>query len=315
MAPRAYWTGNIKVSLVTFGVRMYTAVSEAERVRLNQVHKGCNQRIKMPTTCPVHGQVDRSEIDKAYEVEKDKYVIIEQEELNRIKLRAEKTIDLAKFVPIDSVDDLYLDSSYFLAPDGPVADEPYRIFQEAMRSTRTAGIGSVVLASRERPVLLRPSGRGFVLSTLHAGNEVVSAAPYFADMGEAPVRKEYMELAVSLIKQKQGAFEPAEFRDRYQEALVELVKSKVAGQQPVIIQEEDLPATFNFAEALQQSLAGSAPAAMVAAAPAALAAAAAAEPARAAKNAKVPKGAKKPPAASEPAAAPAAAKRPKRKQA
>ena len=115
MAPRAYWTGNIKISLVSFGVRLYNAVSEAEKVRLNQVHKGCNQRIKMPTTCPIHGQVDRSEIAKAYEFEKDKYIVIEQEELDKIKLRSEKTIELSKFVPADSIQDVYLDKEITVA--------------------------------------------------------------------------------------------------------------------------------------------------------------------------------------------------------
>lgn len=296
MAPRAYWTGNIKISLVSFGVRLYNVVSEAERIRLNQVHKGCNQRIRMPTTCPVHGQVDRSEIAKAYEFEKDKYVIIEQEELDKIKLRSEKTIDITKFVPADSVNDVYLDGSYYVAPDGPVADEPYRIFRTALEKTGMAGIGRLTMSGRERTVLLRPGGKGFVLNTLHTASEVRGAEPYFEEIGEGEVKKEYMDLAVSLIKGNAGAFEPSEFRDRYQDALVELVKSKIAGQAPVIIQEEDAPATFNFVEALKQSLAG------VKSTPAPAAS-------EGVKEKKPAKGAKKPPAASEPAAAKPAKKR------
>jgi DNA end-binding protein Ku len=132
MAPRAYWTGHIKVSLVSFPVRIYNVVSEAERVRLNQVHKGCNQRIKMPTTCPVHGQVERSEIAKAYEFEKDKYVVIEPEELEKIKLRSEKTIELTEFVPYDGSQEVYYDSDYYVAPDGPLAVQPFRVIGEAL---------------------------------------------------------------------------------------------------------------------------------------------------------------------------------------
>jgi DNA end-binding protein Ku len=297
MAPRAYWTGNLRISLVTFGVRLYNAVSEAEKVRLNQVHKGCNARIKMPTTCPVHGQVERSEIAKAYEFEKDKYVVIEQEELDKIKLRSEKTIELTKFVPADSVQDVYIDSTYYVAPDGPVAEEPFRVVREALRQTGTAGIGKLTIAGRERPVLLRPAERGFSLSTLHAANEVRDTAPYFEGIQDGNVNKEYMQLAKTLIEGKLGQFDPSEFRDTYQEALVELVKSKIAGQAPVIIQEEELPATFNFAEALKQSLETVGRPAAAATAPAA------SKPA--AKS-------KKPPAKSEPAAA---AKKQKRKQA
>jgi DNA end-binding protein Ku len=294
MAPRAYWTGNIKISLVSFGVRLYNAVSEAEKVRLNQVHKGCNQRIKMPTTCPIHGQVDRSEIAKAYEFEKDKYIVIEQEELDKIKLRSEKTIELSKFVPADSIQDVYLDSTYYVAPDGPVSEEPFRVFRQALEQTGTAGIGKLTLGGRERPVLLRPGEKGFSLSTLHAANEVRDATPYFEEVKGDSANKEYMQLATSLIKGKIGEFDPAEFRDSYQDALVELIKSKIAGQAPVIIQEEELPATFNFADALRQSLEGVGRA-----------------PAKSAAPAKTAAASKKPPAKSEPAAA----KKQKRKQA
>ena len=296
MAPRAYWTGNLKISLVSFGVRLYNAVSEAEKIRLNQLHKGCNSRIKMPTTCPIHGQVDRSEIVKGYEFEKDKYVVIDQEELDKIKLRSEKTIELTKFVSADSIQDVYLDSTFYVAPDGPVAEEPFRVVREALEKTGTAGIGKLTIAGRERPVLLRPGEKGFRLSTLHAANEVRDAAPYFEEIKNGAINKEYMQLATTLIKGKLGEFDPAEFHDTYQDALVELVKSKIAGEAPVIVQEEELPATFNFAEALKQSLEG------VGKPAAASKAAASAKPAA---------GAKKPPARSEPAAA----RKQKRKQA
>ncbi|MDX2148365.1 MAG: Ku protein [Planctomycetota bacterium] len=257
MAPRAYWTGNLKISLVTFGVRLYSATTESEKIRLNQLHKDCNSRIRMPTTCPIHGQVDRSEIVKGYEFEKDKYVVVEQDELDKIKLRSEKTIELTKFVPVESIQDVYLDSTYYVAPDGPVSEEPFRVVREALDEAGAAGIGKLTLAGRERPVLVRPGGRGFALVTLHAANEVRDASPYFDEIKEGPINREYMDLATTLIRGKMGRFDPSEFRDRYQDALVELVKSKVAGQAPVIVQEEDLPATFNFAEALRQSLAHS----------------------------------------------------------
>lgn len=286
MALRAYWTGNLKISLVTFGVRLYNAVTESEKIRLNQLHKGCNARIKMPTTCPIHGQVDRSEIVKGYEFEKDKYVVVEQEELDKIKLRSEKTIELTKFVPADSIQDVYLDATYYMAPDGPVAEEPFRVVREALEMTQTAGIGKLTIAGRERPILLRPGDKGFTLNTLHAANEVRDAAPYFEDIKTAAINKEYMQLATTLIKGKLGEFDPSEFHDTYQDALVELVKSKVAGQTPVIVQEEELPTTFNFADALKQSLEN-----------------VGRPPSEEAKPAKAAAGAKKPPARSEPAAA------------
>jgi DNA end-binding protein Ku len=312
MAPRAYWTGNLKVSLVSFGVRLYNAVSEAERVRLNQVHKGCNARIKMPPTCPVHGQLERSEIAKAYEFEKDKYVIIEQEELDKIKLRSEKTIEVSKFVAAGEVDDVYLDSDYYVAPDGPVAEEPFRVFREALESTGTAGIGRVTMAGRERAVLLRGRDRGFVVTTLRSAAEVRGAEPYFEEIGEAAPNKEYLQLATGLIASKMGRFDPAEFHDRYQDALVELIKSKVAGEEPVIIQEEEIPTTFNFMEALKQSLQGEG--VEVKARPAA-GKGKGSDKAAPGRQAGGKKGAKKPPAKSQPPASRPAAKGRKRKQA
>ena len=296
MAPRAYWTGNLRISLVSFGVRLYNAVSESEKVRLNQLHKDCNSRIRMPTTCPVHGQVDRSEIAKGYEFEKDKYVVVEQDELDKIKLRSEKTIELTRFVPADSVQDVYLDSTYYVAPDGPVGEEAFRVVRSALEKAGAAGVGKLTIAGRERPVLLRPGERGFLLHTLHAANEIRDASPYFEEIKPDAPNKDYMQLATTLIKGMMGEFDPSEFRDTYQDALVELVKAKVAGQAPVIVQEDDLPATFNFAEALKQSLEG-------------VGKPAAAKPAPAAKPAA---GAKKPAARSEPAAG---KKQQKRKQA
>jgi DNA end-binding protein Ku len=299
MAPRAYWTGSIKVSLVSFPVRLYNVVTEAERVRLNQVHRGCNQRIKMPTTCPVHGQVDRSEIAKAYEFEKDRYVIIEPEELEKIKLRSEKTIDLTSFVPDDGSQEVYYDANYYVAPDGPIADEPFRVIQQALKQTKTMGVGKVAFAGRERAVLLRDHEKGFVLTTLHAAAEVRAATPYFEEIGESKPNEQHLKLAVSLINGMKGQFEPAAFHDRYQDALVAIIKSKIEGQEPVVIQEQDIPTTYNFMDALKHSLEG--------------AGAAAAEEAAPAKEKKV--AGKKPPAKSVKAPGEKAAPQRKRKQA
>jgi len=256
MPPRAYWTGNLRISLVSFGVRLHNAVSEAERIRLHQVHKGCNTRVRMPLTCPVHGQLERSEIAKAYEFEKDRHVVIDQAELDAIKLRTEKTIELSRFVPVDTIDPVYLDGSFYVVPDGPIALEPFAIFREALEKTGMAGMGEITVSGRERALVLRPAGKGFVLTTLHAAAEVRAAEPYFAEVGAATGGKENMDLAVSLIKGKAGKFEPAAFSDRYQEALVKLIRSKVDGEAAVIVQEEDAPSTFNFADALRQSLSG-----------------------------------------------------------
>ncbi|MGE3175846.1 MAG: Ku protein [Vicinamibacterales bacterium] len=271
MAPRASWTGHLKISLATFGVRLYNAVTEAEKVKLCQVHKPaegtCLARVKMPATCPVHGPIERAEIAKACEVEKDRYVVLDQDELAAIKLRSEKTIEIERFVPAapgtpGSIDPVYFDSTYYVGPDGPLSAEPFRVFRAALEKTGMVGIGKLAVSGRERTVVLRPHGRGLAITTLHAAAEVRDADAYFADLPDAAdpsaaLAPEHLELASRVVASKAGAFDPASSRDRFQEALVDLVKSKAAGQPPVVLREEDpgAPPTFSFAEALRQSLA------------------------------------------------------------
>src|SRR5438105_404162 len=139
---RPYWRGNVRVSLVSFGVEIYSAVSGTARVQLNQLHKDCGQRIKMPTTCPVHGQVERTEIIKGYEFEKGRYVPVEAEEIAAIKLKSEKTVEITSFVPDNAVDDLYLESTYYVGPDNVMSQEPFRVFRQALAKGKMAGIGA-----------------------------------------------------------------------------------------------------------------------------------------------------------------------------
>src|SRR5262249_12208012 len=201
-----------------------------------------------------------------------------------------------KFVPADSVQDVYLDSTYYMAPDGPVAEEPFRVVREALEKTGTAGVGKLRIAGGGGAGRGGRGGRGGSPGPHRPAPHAGDAAPYFEEIKNGAVNKEYMQLAMTLIKGKMGEFDPSEFHDTYQDALVELVKSKIAGQAPVIVQEEELPATFNFAEALKQSLEG-----------------VGRPPSDEAKPAKAAAGAKKPPARSEPAAA--AKKQKVRKQA
>ena len=254
MGLRPYWSGNLRVSLVTFGVKMFSAVSGSARIQLNQIHEPCGNRIKQPPTCPEHGIVERREIIKGYEFESGRYVIIEKNELEAIKLASEKTIEIASFVPEGSVDDLYLDATYFVAPDGPLAQEPFKVIREALVRTKTAGIGRFTHGGREHAVLLRPREAGFTLTTLHTVGEVKIAEAHFEEITPGAVNPEHLKLAESLIKGLAGEFEPTEFRDRYQDALVALVQAKIAGQKPVVIHEEDIPPTLDFIGALKRSL-------------------------------------------------------------
>ncbi len=254
MAQRPYWRGTVRVSLVSFTVEIYPAISGTEHIHLNQLHKDCGQRIRQPPTCPVHGKVARVDIVKGYEFASDRYVIVEASEIAAIKLRSEKTIEITGFVPDDTVDEVFLDSTYYMTPAGNLAQEPFQVIQAAMAKTRVAGLGLFTHAGHERPVLLRPKGRGFTLTTLHSGAEVRPANQYFEDLAAGAPKGEHLKLAETLIKGMASKFEPASFKDRYQEALRLLVESKVKGEKPVIVQEQEITPHIDFIAALKESL-------------------------------------------------------------
>lgn len=260
MPPRAMWTGQLRFSLVTLGVRLYAATESTSRVSMNQLHKGCHQRLKTQLQCPVHGPVERDEIVKGYEYEKDSYVIIEKEELDALKLETTKTIELIEFVDASEIDPLFMDTPYFLGPDGPVAEEAFRVIREALKKTNRVGVGKLVLHSREHIVAVRPHENGMMLTTLRYASEVRSSAEYFKDVGNGKVDKEQLELAQTIIEKKAGEFDASEFQDRYQEAFFALVKAKAEGAAPVQVREEEAPTTFNFMEALKRSVEQAAPA-------------------------------------------------------
>ena len=255
MPPRAMWTGQLRLSLVSFGVRMYAATESANRVSMNQLHKGCNQRIRQQLVCATHGPVNREDVAKGYEYEKDRYVIIDEPDLEAIRLPSTKVIDLVQFVDPGEIGPLYVDAPYFIGPDGPVAEEAFRVIREAMRAANKVGIAKLVLHGREHLVALSVSGKGFIMSTLRYASEVRSPEQFFGDVKDAAVDKDQVELAQTIMKSKTAPFDPGKFQDQYQDAFFKIVKAKVEGQEPVFAPEEQAPTTFNFMDALKQSVA------------------------------------------------------------
>ncbi len=255
MPPRAMWTGQLRLSLVSFGVRMYAATESSKRVAMNQLHKDCHQRVRNQLNCPVHGAINREDIVKGYAYEKDAYVVISAEDLEAIKLESTKTIDLVQFVDPDEIDALYFNSPYFIGPDGPVAEEAFRVIREAMRRTGKVGIGKLVLQGREHIVALSVNGNGFLMTTLRYASEVRSGEEIFRDITDGEIDEEQLTLAESIMQSKAAAFDPAKFRDQYQEAFFEVVKAKMEGEKPVFVEDEDTTVAFNFMEALKESVA------------------------------------------------------------
>ena len=253
------WSGYLKLSLVTIPVRMYNAISSTSRVALNQLHKDCNRRVRQQLVCPEHGKLEREDIVKGYEYEEDKYVVIDQADLEKVKLETSKSIDLIQFVTVDEVDPVFFDKSYYVAPDGPIAEDAFRVVREAMRKANKMAIGQVVIAGREHIIALRVKDRGFALSTLHYASEIRQAAPYFEGIRNGEVDKSQLALASQLVENNTAPFNPAQFTDRYEEALLEIIKAKAAGSEPIIVQEVELGKVIDLMSALKQSLAQSKP--------------------------------------------------------
>ncbi len=254
MAPRATWTGHLKLSLISIPVRLYHAVTSMSHVRLHLLHRGCNQRIHYQSVCSKHGAVQAEQVVKGYEYEKGKYAVVDEPLLDSIKLETTKMIEIVQFIDASEFDPIYLNTPYYLAPDGPLAEEAFRVVREAMRRTGRLAVGRVVMAGREHVVVIGLRDKGLQLTTLRYDKEVHAAEPYFADIEDKPVNREQLALAERLIESKSARFDPARFRDRYDEALTQVIKAKIEGAEPVLVQEAEMGKVVDFMEALRRSV-------------------------------------------------------------
>ena len=262
MAARANWKGYLKLSLVSCAVALYPATSTSSRVRFNTLNRATGNRVKQQYIDPATGEtVDAEDRVKGYEVGKNTYVFIEDEELDAIKIESTHTIDIESFVPVEQVDKRYLEAPYYIAPDDKVAQEAFAVIRDAMKEKGKAGIARVVISRRERMVLLEPLGKGIMATMLRYPYEVRGEEPYFEDIPELNIPKEMRDLAGHIIETKSADFEPAKFEDRYENAMIELVKSKETGR-PIAAPEAPRPSNVvNLMDALRKSIAAEPPAA------------------------------------------------------
>jgi len=254
VALRAYWKGYLKLSLVSCPVRLYPATSSTSRVALHLLHKDTHNRIRMQPTDPELGAVERADLVKGYEFEKDHYVVLEEDEIERLQVETSKTISIEKFVDRSEISSVFYDSPYYLAPDGAVAEEAYRVIREAMAKTGRTALARLVLSRRERPVAIDAHGKGLLLSTLRSAKEVRDAAPYFEEIDDEPAEPEMLALAERIIEQKSAPFDAADFEDRYESALLDLIQAKMKGRDPVIAPPPERPNVINLMDALKKSL-------------------------------------------------------------
>ena len=258
MAARPTWQGHLRLSLVTCPVALYTATSRAGDVSFNLINPMTNNRIKMVVTDPETGPVERSSLVKGYEVEKDRYIILTEDEIKSVRLETTRTIDIERFVDASEIDRLYWNDPYYLVPDGKIAAEAFAVIRDAMIETGKVALGRVVLHTRERLLALEPRGKGIVVTSLRTKDEVRDPAGYFDDIPEATVDKNMLAIAEKIIEQQEGDFDPSTFVDHYEEALKALIADKEKGEKPKLAPAPKDTKVSDLMEALRQSLQGAA---------------------------------------------------------
>jgi DNA end-binding protein Ku len=247
---------------VSVPVRLYNATSPAASLPLHQIHEPSGKRIRYQKVAPGVGPVDTGEIIKGFEIEKNKYVLLTDEELDELKVQSKKTIELVQFVEQGAISPLYYESPYYLTPDGEIAEEAYAVVRDALRQTNMIGVGQLAMRGKDRMCAIRPCGEGLLLEMLRFAREVRDAEAYFEDIDAKP-DKDALELAVELIQRKAGPFEPEQFHDRYTEALRQLINAKRKGKAVEDIEEPEISDTTNVIDlmaALKRSVGRNAPA-------------------------------------------------------
>jgi DNA end-binding protein Ku len=239
MAARPYWKGQIRLALVSIPVEIYSATRSGATIAFNQIHEPTGKRIKYEKVVPGVGAVDPDEIVKGYQYSKGSYVLLDDDELEAVKLESKKTLELTQFVEPNEIDPLYYERPYYVVPADDLAEEAFVVLREALRETRKVALGQLTLRGREYVVSLKPCGRGILLETLRYADEVVKAQGYFREISDARPDREMLELAETLIDKKSAKFDPSKFHDRYVDALRELIEKKRKSKGARIEAEEE----------------------------------------------------------------------------
>jgi DNA end-binding protein Ku len=256
MAPRAYWKGFLKLSLVSCPIALYPATTWAEKTHFHQINKRTGNRLRQQMVDSETGRaVDTENKGRGYEVSKGRYVEIEEEELEAVQIESTHTIDIDDFVPEDEIDERYLDRPYYIAPNGKTGADAFAVIRDAMKKQDQVALGRIVLTNREHVIKLKPLGKGLLGTTLRYPYQLRDEKPYFKDIPTPRVTKEMVDLAVHILDSKSSKFDPEKFEDKYETALKKLIKRKAAGK-TIEIPEREEPAaeSANLMDALRQSL-------------------------------------------------------------
>jgi DNA end-binding protein Ku len=256
MAPRSNWKGYLKLSLVSASIAIYPATSSSEKVRFNTLNRATGNRLKRKMVDSVtEEEVPSEEQVKGYATGKDQYVIVEDDELAEIAIESSHTVDIEKFVPKSSIDDRYRDTPYYLAPEDKVGQEAFAVIRDAMAKKKMVGIARVVMARRERVMMLEPFGKGIMGTTLLYPYEIRGEDAVFEDIPDTKLPDQMIGLAEDIIDRMSGKFEPEKFEDRYENAMIDLIRSKQAGLPAPKEKAPSKPANVvNLMDALRRSI-------------------------------------------------------------
>jgi Ku protein len=258
MAPRAYWKGSLKLSLVACPVLLYPATTAVEKTRFHLINKETGNRLKQHMVDSETGEVvEDGQKARGYEISKGKYVEIEKEELEAIQIESTHTIDIDSFVPKHEIDERYLNHPYYIAPDGKAAIDAFAVIRDAMKDQERVALARIVLTNREHVIAIEPCGKGLLGTTLRYPYELREEDQFFEDIRNPRITKDMIELAVHILDSKAAHFDPSKFTDEYEDALKELVRRKAAGKPIRPPAPEERPSNvINLMDALKQSLKG-----------------------------------------------------------
>jgi DNA end-binding protein Ku len=259
MATRAYWSGRIRLALVSIPVHLFPATKSTSKISFNQVHKPSGKRIRYEKVVPGIGPIDTDDIVKGYEVSKGKYVLLSDDELDDVKLEAKKTLDLVQFVDQNEIDPIYFERPFFVLPDdeNEDAEEAYIVLRDALKKTKKVGLGQLVIRGKSSIVAIKPCGKGLLLETLRYADEVKKADSFFSELPKGDPNKELIDLAEELIDRKAEKFDPGKFKDAYAVAVRELIDAKLEKRPPKDIEEPQTGAqVIDLMQALKRSVGG-----------------------------------------------------------
>ncbi|MBL8729118.1 MAG: Ku protein [Planctomycetes bacterium] len=254
---RTSWRGFLKLSLVSVPVKAFTANETSGEVHLNQLHKGCNSRIKYQKVCPAHGELKSDDIVSGFEHQKDHYVVVDPEEIDKLRTKTDRAVSIDGFVPQDAIDACYYaGKTYYLLPDGPAGERPYALLRQGMVKNEVCAIAQVVMSGREQLVMVRPLGKLLVMTGLHYPQRVRAAGDFEAEVDDIQLKAQEEALTDTLIgASRVEDFDLGSYSDRYVTKLKQLIELKVAGQEVVQVPDHEEPKILNLMDALKKSVA------------------------------------------------------------